>query len=51
VPKIQIKNFQNGGQDGGSKLELPITQPFMNRFGSNLNRMSIIKCQKIVPKN
>jgi len=43
VPKIKIIILQNdgqdGGKDGGSKLELSIiiTEPFMNQFGSNLN--------------
>jgi len=39
VPKIKIIVFQNdgqdGGKDGGSKLELPITELFMKQFGSN----------------
>jgi len=34
---------QDGRQDGGLKLELPITEPFMNRFGSNLIRRLIQK--------
>jgi len=37
--KVGNNNFQNdsqdGSQDGGSKLELPITEPFINRLGSN----------------
>jgi len=41
VSKIKINVFQNDGQDGSkdgsSKLELPITEPFMNQFGLNLN--------------
>jgi len=45
--QIKIKCFQNGsqdiGQDGCSKLELPIFEPFINRFGSNLNLWRKIK--------
>jgi len=48
--QIKIQRFQNqgqdGGQDGGSKLELPITEPFMNRFDSDLYCMHNIKGQK-----
>jgi len=48
---MKIKNFQNCGQDndqdGGSKLELPITELFMNQFGSNLIPRHIKKFQKI----
>jgi len=35
VPKI----IRNGGQDGSSKMYLNINYPFMNQYGSNLNRM------------
>jgi len=28
-----LNGGQDAGQDGGSKLELLITEPFMNRFG------------------
>jgi len=48
---IKFLKIQNGGQDGGHegglKLELPITQPFMMLFRSNLNRRGKTKCQKI----
>jgi len=47
VQKIKLNKFQNGGQDGGSKLGMAIAEPYMNRFGSNLNCMRKIKCQKI----
>jgi len=34
VPKNKFKKIPNGGQnggpDGGSKLKLPITEPFIN---------------------
>jgi len=35
--RLIFNNFQNDRKDSGSKLELPITEPFMNQFGSNLN--------------
>jgi len=47
----KISNIQNGGQDGcqngGSKLKLVITEPFINRFVSDLNHRHKIKCQQI----
>jgi len=49
--KIKFQNLQNSGQDRGkkgvSKVELPITEPFMNRFGSNLNPRGEIERLKI----
>jgi len=50
MPKNKKKKIQNGSQDGGqdsdSKLELPITEPFINRFGSTLIRMHIKSAKK-----
>jgi len=46
---IKIQNgVQDGGQDGSSKLLLAIPEPFMTRFGSNLNCTHRIKCQKSI---
>jgi len=42
----KIKKGKDGGQDGGSKLWLAITQSFINWFGSNLKCTCRIKCQK-----
>jgi len=38
-------------KDGGSKLQLPITDLFGNRFCSNLNCRRKIKCVEIKSNN
>jgi len=46
VSKIKINVFQNDGQDGSkdgdSKLELPISEPFMKQFGLKFKLQALI---------
>jgi len=34
--RLIFNNFQNDGKNTGSKLELPITETFMNRLWGNI---------------